>query len=59
MEAMKCFEHFYALTNGRLWQIEDTGRTHFSMACESLRNVYTTLAKQVCIKNEFLNHHIS
>mgnify|MGYP002804017197 CR=1 FL=1 len=47
IEAMQCFEHFYNLTNGRLWQMEDTGRTLFSMACESLQNVYTTLATQL------------
>ncbi len=58
IEALQCFEHFYDLTNGRLWQMETTGRTLFSMACESLQNVYTTVAAQVYIHMYFTSCYL-
>ncbi|XP_028397486.1 tetratricopeptide repeat protein 29-like [Dendronephthya gigantea] len=47
VKAMECFENFYSLTNGRLWKMEDSDRTLFSLACESLQSVYTTLSTKV------------
>lgn len=66
VEAVQCFENFYSLTNGRLWQMENSDRSLFSIACESLQNVYTTLAMQVftfshisCVKSIFTEYKVA
>ncbi|XP_053316707.1 tetratricopeptide repeat protein 29 [Spea bombifrons] len=51
-KAAEHYEAFYHLTVGRIWK-DETGRTHYSLACENLWRIYTLLSERMLDNKEY------